>query len=78
MLGCVGFWRTAVAANVKLDYSAIVLLCVLNLIFSASDMIKPLEWSVVGPRVKNRDTGTSLSLLGHLFWAVFIFHLKGR
>jgi len=78
MLVRVRFGRTAVATNVKLGWSTTVLLGVLNLIVSASDMLKPFERGVVGPGVKNRDTGTSLSLFGHLFGAVFIFHLEGR
>lgn len=78
MLGRVRFGCTAVAANVKLGWSAAVLLGILNLIVSVSDMLKPFERGVVGPGVKNRDTGTSLSLLGHLLGAVFIFHLEGR
>jgi hypothetical protein len=76
VLRCVGFRRGTVTTHRELGWSAIQFLSFLNTVVTASDMLEPLERSVVGPRVKNVDTEAGLSFGGHLLGAVFIFHLE--
>jgi hypothetical protein len=71
----VGFQRGTVTTHCELGWSAVQFLSFLNTVVTASDMLKPLERSVVGPQVKNLDTEAGLSSGGHLLGAVFIFHL---
>jgi hypothetical protein len=68
----------AIAAHQLVLGRTVILPSVLNFVISLTQVLEPLERSIVVPRVKERNISTNFLFSGNLLGAILVLHIVHR